>query len=78
MKTGHRPSQEDMEELSKSKLLSQENTEISVEHFVSICERRRNNEKRRKNKERVATDTADQVYYICQKEEEGLMIQCNA
>lgn len=79
VKTGEKVSQEVAEELSKSNLLSREDTEICVEHFVSICERRkRNKEKRRKNKQRAVTETEHQdVYCICRKEEEGLMIQCD-
>lgn len=42
---------EDIEELSKSNLLSREDTHICVEHFVSICERTmRNNQKQKKKK----------------------------
>ena len=79
VKTGDKVVQEDIDELSKLNLLSREDTEICVEHFVSIFERRkRNNEKRRKNKQRADSETEKQdVYCICRKEEEGLMIQCD-
>jgi hypothetical protein len=75
---GNKVSPDIVEDLSKTCLLSLEDTEICVEHFVSKFERRkRNSEKRRKKKQKQARTVVPDVYCICRGVEEGLMIQCD-
>ncbi len=79
VQAGNKVSQDVIDNLSKSELLSLEDTEICVEHFVSKFKRKkRNQEKRRKNKQTPVSKTiAPDVYCICRGEEDGLMIQCD-
>jgi hypothetical protein len=79
VQAGNKISQDVQDNLSKSNLLSPEDTKICVDHFVAKFERRkRNNKKRRKNKQKsVCKSVVPDVYCICRGEEDGLMIQCD-
>ena len=77
--------QDHVDNLAKSHLLSLEDAKICVQHFVEKKERKKRNGKKRNatkktpdTEEQFEQSSPDQVYCICRKEEDSLMVQCDS